>query len=185
MYDFNLDFEGCVEYDGIYYEDDSFTNCVGIKDSKVIVKLHPNTKKIEMHSFKYRSIIKIILPEGLEQIETNAFLNCDCLKEVNFPSTLKYIGEAAFKGTSLRAVDLSKCIDLKLSEDSFKNVPFRELYLPATLKEIPPGCFASNFITSLTLPNQLETIGANAFENCTYLGSIDLSSVKNLGKRAF
>ena len=43
-------------------------------------------------------ITSIVLPEGVKEIETRAFLRCNNLKSVHLPSTLKKIGDYAFCG---------------------------------------------------------------------------------------
>lgn len=40
----------------------------------------------------------IVLPEGLESIEKYAFFNCENLKILTLPTTVKEIGEKAFDG---------------------------------------------------------------------------------------
>ncbi len=49
--------------------------------------------------FYYIGLRKIILPEGLEKIGEGAFYQASALRQVNFPSTLRYIGDFAFNAT--------------------------------------------------------------------------------------
>lgn len=122
----------------------------------------------------------IIIPEGVETIGAQAFYSCGNLTSVSFPTTLttieaygdyKYAIGAFQKCYYLTAIDLSGC---------------------SNLKDIPIQCFCNcNRVTSLTLPENLESIGIRAF---SYLGSatdvglenITLpASLKTLGDNAF
>jgi len=174
------------EYKGLKYNY-NFTICYGLKDTSLeYAILHPNTKEIAYDAFNScRGLKEVVLNEGIEKIGNHAFANCYDLKEVNFPSTLKYISEAAFKGASLKAVDLSKCIDLKLSKESFLFNENTTLALPDTLKIIPEWCFAYSNITELNLPDSLETIDKEAFSQCKQLELINLRNVKYLNTSCF
>ena len=51
--------------------------------------------------FYYIALRRIILPEGLEKIGNSAFYQAYALRQVNFPSSLRYLGEYAFNATKL------------------------------------------------------------------------------------
>ena len=60
---------------------------------------------------------------------------------VTFPSTLRTLGEAAFRFNALT-----------------------EVTIPEGITEIPQRCFSNNDLTSVTFPASLETIGFRSFE---------------------
>ena len=51
----------------------------------------------------------------------------------------------------------------------------KTVILPVTLKEIGASAFYGSSITSLVIPNSVETVGISAFENCTNLTEVTLS----------
>lgn len=60
----------------------------------------PNgVKKIDYYAFAYcDELISVKLGEGIDSIHSNVFDGCLQLKEINFPSTIKFIGYQAFSG---------------------------------------------------------------------------------------
>lgn len=70
--------------------------------------------------FAYRNdVVKVELPEGVEEISNNAFENCSRLEEVVCPVSLKKIGDEAFAD----CINLSKIIygdNVVVSASAFK-----------------------------------------------------------------
>ena len=65
-------------------------------------------------------LFTIILPPGLRSIGDRAFQGCDGLQHIAFPESLREIGAQAFHGTRIAA-----------------------FFLPAALREVGPGAFAT------------------------------------------
>lgn len=53
-----------------------------------------------------KSLRKVVLPEGLEEIGEKAFYNCTALEEINLPETLICIGSKAFWGVAAQNLQL-------------------------------------------------------------------------------
>ena len=108
------------------------------------------------------SIKRVIVPEGVEDIQKYAFYNCTGLQSVTVPSTLKRIKEFAFTK------------DAKLTDINLQNIE-------VIGKEAFKGC------TSLKTAalNKAFAIGVKAFEDCTALAYVDLSALRNTGAEAF
>ena len=91
---------------------------------------------------------KVIINEGIEEIAPHAVADSEKLTSVEFPSTLKEIGESAFEG----------CISLK------------NINLPEGLKRIYKYAFEECIsIESIIIPSTVTAIGYNAFQNCKNL----------------
>lgn len=115
----------------------------------------------------------IVLPKGLESIGKVAFKQLAELKEIVIPDTVTEIGYGAFL----------MCFNLT------------DVKLPRNLKEIPIRCFNDTKLSSVILPDTLETIegGAFAVDNAGWYGyeGSELSSivipasVKYIGDKAF
>lgn len=107
------------------------------------------------------TITKVVIPEGVEDIQKYAFYNCIGLKEVVIPESVKYIREYAFYKTALENVDVKNALVLG------------------------HHCFAGcENLKSITMP-KIYAIGARAFEGCKLLNNVDLTSLRNTGKEAF
>ena len=74
-----------------------------------------------------KSLRKVVLPNTVTLICTDAFKNCTSLEEINFPSSLTKIGPTAFYGTKIKNVDLSNCVNLSSTTQTFQS--YKELNL--------------------------------------------------------
>ena len=86
-------FASCVNLTEVYIPDnvetmgaDVFRSCKRLKS----VRLSPNVKKVECYFNKCAALEEIVVPEGVESINSLAF-GCPELKCISLPSTLKYI----------------------------------------------------------------------------------------------
>ena len=97
------------------------------------------------------------VPEGVERVSTLAFLKNTHLRDLKLPSTLKEVGDMAFFGCSRLGA-----FEYDKASDALVG-------------------------TGLSLPDGLETIGADAFSRCGSLGPVLYlpSSVREIGHHAF
>ncbi len=111
------------------------------------------------------NISKIVIPDGVTEIEDYAFEQCRALTSVIFSSTVKVIGTSAF----------SSCSELTSVE------------IPSSVTEIGDFAFGNNdSMVNVKLSEGLTTIGEYAFVNCPGLTSIEIpSSMTEIGERAF
>lgn len=83
---------------------------------------------------------KVILGEGVTTIPIGMFSNCP-ITDINFPSTLKSIGEMALNGSMMRKVELNEGFESLGAYAFTDNLQLEEVILPATLKTIGSDCF--------------------------------------------
>ena len=69
-----------------------------------------------------RSLVKIVLPEGVETIENGVFFSCPYLQEIQLPSTLKFVGRGAFSYCD----DLTTVTFKGKHEPKFEGDPFEK-----------------------------------------------------------
>ena len=141
------------------------------------------------------------LPEQLTQIGPRAFAGCLRLPEITFPDSLTGIGAEAFSGCSeLQTLQLPKalgtiedgaftgCPALASIEAAEEN-PYFRIEEGALIREAdqclllyPPAREEEDII----LPEGIVSIGSGAFDECTYLSSIQLpEGVRKIGDNAF
>ena len=143
------------------------------------------------------TVTKVVIPEGVTTIETEAFANMTALEEVVFPSTLYRIGVGAFKNcTSLKKVNLEnvKFINEKafyncplenvrfdstvsIGDYAFENCKLSYVALPACAQSISAGAFYNNeYLTSVTFKANKVKLGSYVFANCTQLSAINVNA---------
>ncbi len=97
------------EEEGEYYIVSGMGN---VTDSVVVLPSTHNGKavrKIKSGAFAGETLLKLVVPEGIEEIGEHAFIGCENLLEVELPAGLRRIGESAFGFcTSLESVHFAE-----------------------------------------------------------------------------
>ncbi len=125
------------------------------------------------------TITKVILPEGIERIDSYAFAYLTALEEVVLPSTLTDIAYGAFYNcTNLKKITFSGENNLKLINKS----AFENCALEGTL-ELPRGyvigdyAFAGNVnLKGIHVADTLQSIGDYAFAGCKKLADVTITA---------
>ena len=111
--------------------------------------------------FQYAgNIKKIVLSNGVTSIGKNAFACC-AVEEVEFPETLKTIGEKAFyECEKLTKVDLSKTQVTTVAQKAFagcKELKAEEVKLPETAKSVAANAFEKAVVKPVQAPAPVQT----------------------------
>ena len=85
----------------------------------------PNLSKVtSIHNrvfYGYRSLKKVVLPQGLESIGDEVFSHCSLLKEIVLPNGLKEIGEKAFERSVLNSITIPSSVTY-IEKDAFRDI---------------------------------------------------------------
>ena len=114
---------------------------------------------------------------GVTTIEYNAFLDCTSLTGIILPAGVTTLGQGVFTGcTSLEYADLSQSSLTEIGSSLFDGCTALEtVIIPGTVSEIRTWTFQNcSSLTDVTLGEGIETIGFSAFSGCSALPSIDL-----------
>lgn len=155
-----------------------FTN-----DNDTLIKCTPNGQKtiiipkgiktIGRACFAGTNVEEVVLPEGIETIDSDAFNFCTKLRKINFPETLKVIGHGAFKGCFfLETVILPKTMK-EISDYAFYEAGIKQLILPENVNFVGTEVFAGTNIETTDIPENF-TLNSAMFEKCQKLHSINL-----------
>lgn len=159
-----------------------------------------------------RKIMKVTIPNGVEEIDKYAFRDCELLEEVIIPESVKKIGSRAFsKCSKLKNILFSKrvkvgaCVfdgctslcdskGLIIIDDVLYYIePDQDVALceiPNGIKKIASYVFSTgkdwSIIKEIRFPEGLKEIGDGVFEKMTGITKISLpGSVNKVGERAF
>lgn len=131
------------------------------------------------------------LPDGLQYVGLEAFDGCQKLNWDEFPASVTYIGKDAFKGTKWYDIQPDGPLYLNTLAYGYKgNIPSgATLNIPEGITTICDDAFATEYwrgyFESVTLPQSLTTIGAEAFMNQEKVAQIVLpSALASIGNRA-
>ncbi len=147
------------------------------------------------------ALTSVTLPGSLRAIGSEAFFGCTNLFGINIPERVKDIGNAAFSGCAkLTEIKVDKnnkkycSIDGVLyNKDKTKLINFPagkvggELVIPDNVKTIGDNAFCGcTGLTSVTIPDSVASIGNSAFSGCTNLKNVTIpESVTSIADDAF
>lgn len=151
---------------------------------------------------------RLVLPQGMKQVNDRLFENCDQLEEVVVPGTVKKIGVRAFaKCSRLKRITLEEGVE-ELQSNVFTDCSqLASLRLPESIRRIDGWTFYHSGLkepvfsadgrtlvyypqalnaTEYSVPEGVETIGSRAFIHLKQLTRIHLpQSLKRIERLAF
>lgn len=137
------------------------------------------------------NLTSINIPNNVETICSSAFSGCKSLKNITIPNSVKKIGSSAFSETGITEITIpSNVEEIGMSISGFGAFERCDLHKVTfasncKIKEISGFANMKN-LTSINIPNNVETICSSAFSGCTSLKSITIpNSVKKIETSAF
>ncbi len=133
------------------------------------------------------NLLGVDLPDGLEEIEENAFHECRGLRSVRIPASVKTIGSRAFAWCNLLNLTLPPGLK-RIALATFQhNTGLRSVVVPDAVEAIDEFAFNQNdSLQSLIFVAGLKSIGASAFSDCPSLQSVEIpDTVREIGNFAF
>lgn len=110
----------------------------------------------------------------------SVFENCDNLNEVKLPSNLGSISESAFAlCPKLTTINLPESL-ISVGRGAFANdTSLDNITLPSKLETIEISAFSDTGLRGIVIPQNVKSIGKNAFSYCGELTSVDISAIKS------
>lgn len=147
------------------------------------VELPEGAKEIRERAFESNSnLLEVYIPDSVEVIGKNAFSGCQMLQYIVLPGVVR-IEEYAFEGcTNMKKVILNNTLTY-IGNDAFSyDRALKEIELPDSLITIGDHAFNDTGITNLTIPDNVQYIGAFAIPSDAVTETVD--GVKYIGKWA-
>ena len=142
------------------------------------------------------NITSVTLPDGLLEIESNAFANCKSLATINIPMSVTAMGSSIFSGcASLISINVPPMLN-SVPQGYCKGctnlltIVFdegTELYPLSSKRVIESYAFSGcSSLRVVNIPDEFVTINSMAFYNCRSLTGVTvLNTVKTIGRDAF
>ena len=179
----------------------AFDKCYGL--NKVIISdlaawcgitFESNPLSIAHHLYNVdgTEITDLIIPDGVETINSYAFYGGSNFKSVTIPSSLKTISDYSFYGCdNLKKViipNIGGWCNIQLSNSnplsiahhiySESNTEIFDLQIPDGVSNINPYVFSGcNNLKTVSIPGSLTTIGSDAFKDCNSLEKVIISDL--------
>lgn len=115
---------------------------------------------------------------GSTKITDYAFRNCDSLKSIEIPDTVKSIGQYAFYGcNALTSVTIPNSVTT-IGSDAFDYCSgLTSINIPSSIKSIAANTFRNcTSLTSVSIPNSVTDIKTSAFRDCSKLQTVNIGS---------
>lgn len=160
--------------------------CTKIGKETYLVRVYPgciwngfpeNITIIGSSAFSSTNIIegKLIIPDTISRIESNAFGGCNEITEVVLPAKLTYLGDTAFYHcNSLKKINIPRSLENNKGQGCFDGTKLEEIVFEEGTEKIAPVMFALCGVENLVLPNSIKEIGNYSF-NRSKLKSIKLN----------
>ena len=135
-----------------------------------------------------RSLVSVVIPEGVTVIDAWAFYKCTALKNVSFPDSLKIVGAAAFENcTAMTAVNIPANVELLDREAFCLCTALLDVTIPGSVKTVADRAFKlCSQLKNATLSEGVKELGEEAFCECRALENVSIpKSVTYIGKNAF
>ncbi len=142
-------------------------------------------KAIEKGALAQTPFTEIVLPDTLECIDQNAFMNCEYLEKIDFPEGLKYIARGAFSECNSMAEITLDCPGLVVAGGAFYDLQsLKTAYINVNDIGERAVSLCGN-LESVTLGESVENIRYQAFFGDVSLTDINIPiSVKTIGQEA-
>ena len=157
----------------------------------------PNNMTFDYEKYKGK-IKKVIIKEGVESVCDNAFYFIKSIKEVQFPKSLKEIGENAFEYNKLKKVELKSKVKIKengleLYHAKYINIPIKggKILLKNGVMNITgkgeiPVRVGNAYVKEINIGKGITTLPMWAFSGSANLKKIKISkTVEEINANAF
>ena len=174
----NFRADSCIYAGGNNYS--AFRGCTNLST----INWGSNVRRIPSYLFAGLSgLTTVTIPYYISSIGDNAFKNCTGLTSVTIPNSIKNIGLSAFYGcTGLTSVNYNAVSCVSAGSSSFPVfggcTNISTFNFGSSITRIPPYlCSGLSGLTSVSIPNLVDSIGNSAFQGCSGLTSLNFNAI--------
>ncbi len=154
---------------------DEYGRLISYRGSDTEIRIPDNVVCIYRKAFEHEKIRKVIIPEGVEEIDCGAFAQCNNLEEVEFPKSLKKLGTGAF----------SQCTSLKEIHITGNWEPVYTGLVDGTTYASQGPFAGCSQLKKIIFDEGVTKLSTGVLEGCDGIEEIDLTGIKKIGDSAF
>lgn len=133
-----------------------------------------------------KTITSVSIPASIAIVETDAFRNMSNLKALYIADMAAWCAIEFANGNANPIYNVFPTSTSRWGKVYVKNTALTTLDIPEGVKSIGRAFYGFKSLTSVKFPSTLETIGDQAFANCTSLAEIEIpASVQSMGSVFF
>lgn len=181
-------------YSSGYYDDKEVFKGIGDSTTGVTVKYGDKVVTANLGVFNNYNVSKLILGKNVESLQNATDLINLTSVELSLENTkLSIKNDCLYNGTTLMLVPATFTdVDIDdattgIGENAFSSSLVSSVSLPNTIESIGNSAFKNaTRLKRISIPNSVQTIGESAFENCISLRTANVGeNVVSIGARAF
>ena len=173
-------------------DDCAFYQCPYLMDAEIAGTVKRIGKKVFVHSFfdsepyDENAIARLVLHEGIEEIDDEAFQFCRRIGEIIIPDSVTRVGKYAFSESSAKRIVIGNGVET-ISPYAFAWNSAADITIGTNVTSIGNGAFCGSwYLAGLEIPEGVTNIGAIAFSNCENLRTVSLpDTLETIGAGAF
>lgn len=151
------------------------------KISSVVIPY--GVEKIDTEAFLYNELTEVIIPDSVTEIGSDAFSG-NKLSSAKLPSNLTEIKDSIFSGNRLKEVNIPDGV-ISIGRNAFSGNELESIDIPKDVSYIGDGAFRHNQLKTVSLPDEITNIGDWTFAN-NKLTSVDIpDKITSIGESAF
>ena len=149
--------------DGPFYIGKVFYKYIGTMPKNTDFKVKEGTQSIAYNAGSYCSgLTSLYIPESVSFIEGSAFIGCKNLKKITVDAKNKYLDSR------------NNCNAIIYTSENTLFKGCMETIIPNDITSIGYDAFYSTNLTSIVIPDEVDSIAENAFRYCTTLKSLTI-----------